>query len=476
MVDYLSDSSGDESDEESGSDADKEEGSSSGARGRLPVAPPLKRRKLDVPIREQRRQKQAKRIEEFQSAADDIQKHIKSRKTVFDSGPNSLQEYRARAIQSYLLMVVKRGRLTVDASERAAESQGFAAKWGGRSVRKWTRVWIKERKLPTSQKGRHAKAYSLLDDPAIKAELRTFVRSKKWSMDPVKLAQFTQGTLLPAAADKYLRQITTDEMPHGLKKYMELELFPRLQLKVGSKSIFLSTARLQANDMVGKTWVFEDQHVLRKKGVGRGLHRSDIICSTCGHIPEAGEELEYGKNYDGYWTGELFCKQLRKKIIPAFVKRHGPGYQALFVVDNSQGHSAYAVDALLVSRMNTKPGGKQARMRPGWFMRNNERVVQLMIFPADHPDFPDQPKGMKQYLRENCDYTFDTLKENMPKALAAVQLATIRRWEHRMHRWMDAYRSGMETQEAQLQVRAFSSKKYKSHRRIPEGVARAFDQ
>jgi len=36
--------------------------------------------------------------------------------------------------------------------------------------------------------------------------------------------------------------------------------------------------------------------------------------------------------------------------------------------------------------------------------------------------------------------TFDTLKENMPKALASMELQTIRRWEHQMFRWMDAYR------------------------------------
>jgi len=42
-------------------------------------------------------------------------------------------------------------------------------------------------------------------------------------------------------------------------------------------------------------------------------------------------------------------KQLKEKIIPAFEQAHGPGYQALFLIDNSQGHSAYAEDALLVS-------------------------------------------------------------------------------------------------------------------------------
>jgi hypothetical protein len=82
---------------------------------------------------------------------------------------------------------------------------------------------------------------------------------------------------------------------------------------------------------------------------------------------------------------------------------------------------------------------------------------------------------VKKYLRDQCDYTFATLKENLPLALDSVQLNTIRLWEHRMHRWMEAYRSGLETNDAQMQVKKFSSTKYKSHRRIPETVAQLFD-
>ena len=76
--------------------------------------------------------------------------------------------------------------------------------------------------------------------------------------------------------------------------------------------------------------------------------------------------------------------------------------------------------------------------------------------------------AIKKYLQDNCDYTFDTLKENMPKALASVELETIHQWEHWMYCWMDAYRGGLETQAAQLQVWQFSSAKYKSHHRVPE--------
>ena len=251
----------------------------------------------------------------------------------------------------------------------------------------------------------------------------------------------------------------------------------------------------------------------------------------------------------------LIKQQLQEKIIPAFEEVHGSGYQALFLIDNSQGHSAYAEDALVISRMNVKPGGKQAQMRDGWYLchPSGEKVIQHMTYPADHPEFPNEPKGIwavlterglhhpgrhgkckkcplgatdccskrtlelqpdfqqqkslvqevieaaghlclflpkfhcelnyieffwgkvKKYPRDHCDYTFDTLKDNMPKALASVKLHTIRRWEHRMFRWMEAYRSGLETKDAQLHVKKFSSTKYKSHRCIPEGVAQAFD-
>ena len=66
----------------------------------------------------------------------------------------------------------------------------------------------------------------------------------------------------------------------------------------------------QANDSPAKAWVLRDEHHLRKKGIGHGLHQSDVICSTVGWLANASQTLEYGKNYDGYWTGELFVKQV----------------------------------------------------------------------------------------------------------------------------------------------------------------------
>jgi hypothetical protein len=40
----------------------------------------------------------------------------------------------------------------------------------------------------------------------------------------------------------------------------------------------------QANDDIKSSWVLEGKHVLKKKGIGCGLHQSDIICSTFGWL------------------------------------------------------------------------------------------------------------------------------------------------------------------------------------------------
>jgi hypothetical protein len=109
-------------------------------------------------------------------------------------------------------------------------------------VRQWVARWLKSHELPTSQRGHHQKVFSLLDDPDVCTELRSYLQTNKWSMNPQKLADFTKNKLLPDESKKYLRHVVSKEMPAGLKKYMELELFPRIQLKV-ARGISLRMAR-----------------------------------------------------------------------------------------------------------------------------------------------------------------------------------------------------------------------------------------
>ncbi|KAG0703278.1 hypothetical protein DFH29DRAFT_874539 [Suillus ampliporus] len=314
--------------------------------------------------------------------------------------------------------------LLSEMAEHAAEANGFAAAWGGHQLHNWTHQWINDQKLPESMQGCQAKVTTLLSIPSIATELCAYLHSNKWLMNPEKLVKLTNNKMITKEADLYLKNVINDEMPNALKRYIELELFPCIHLKVGC-GILLSTAHCwlhcegfrymshkkglyfdghdhpnvveyhqnvflpamkefehhliqytigdvekelfvqphnyvehclvptphdkimaQSNDMNDKEWVFDNEFKLQKKG--------------------AGESMEYGKNYEGYWNGKWFCTQMAKKIIPAFKAAHGAGYQALFIIDNSQGHSAYAEDALQVgSHMNVNPGSKQAQMQNG---------------------------------------------------------------------------------------------------------------
>eukprot|EP00733_Pompholyxophrys_punicea_P001537 Pompholyxophrys_punicea_v1_NODE_802_length_1271_cov_14.558824.p1 type:complete len:166 gc:universal NODE_802_length_1271_cov_14.558824:71-568(+) len=77
--------------------------------------------------------------------------------------------------------------------------------------------------------------------------------------------------------------------------------------------------------------------------------------------PKARVVFEYGKNRNGYWGHEHMSKQIKKAIaIHDFIF---PEHQAVFVLDNSSGHLAFAPDALVASKMNVNPDGAQPALR-----------------------------------------------------------------------------------------------------------------
>ncbi|KAK7035185.1 hypothetical protein R3P38DRAFT_3351344 [Favolaschia claudopus] len=407
------------------SEPDFSEGDEENSENKEEPQPKKKRRKLDVSVREQKQLKKEKRKKDMSDGLTAIEKHLALKRTQFQS---PLQQKRGRVVQSTLHLVVRNGRKLMDASAMAAETHGFAAAWGSRLAREWTAEWIESRTLPESDRGRHAKTWSLLNDPEVREELAGYLRTNKWSMKPDKLVEYSKAKLVTDEMKKFVQNEVNEAMPRGLKKYLEMELFPRIGYKV-ARGISVNTARrwlheqgfqytekdkgplppgqywlvltaqdemtAQANDGDKWKWIMEGENPTRKKGVGRGIHRSDVICSTVGHIVDGGEQIEYGKNYDGFWDGPQFIKQLRDRIIPGFEKLHDRNiYRACFLIDNSNGHCAYAVDALLASRMNWRSGGKQAMLRDGWFWKDGLKIVQKMVLPSG------EAKGMKLVLEE----------------------------------------------------------------------------
>ena len=203
------------------------------------VSPPQpKQCRLDIPARTMQAQAKQGCLQGLMDALLDIRKLISSKKTVFAVGANGLQSKHAHSIKNCLQMVINNKQHLIDASEHAAESQGFAAKWGGWMVRQWVHIWIKSRELPISEQGCHKKVFTLLDNLAVQTELRSYIQTNKWSTNPQKLPDFTKNKLLPDEAKKYLHNIVETEMPAGLKRYLELELFPCIHMKV-SKGISL---------------------------------------------------------------------------------------------------------------------------------------------------------------------------------------------------------------------------------------------
>ena len=82
----------------------------------------------------------------------------------------------------------------------------------------------------------------MLEDLEIRAELRDYVRSNKWVIDPAKLADFSAQQMLPTVAKTYGTNLMDKELPKGLKQYLEIDLFPRMHMKV-TRGVSIRTAR-----------------------------------------------------------------------------------------------------------------------------------------------------------------------------------------------------------------------------------------
>ena len=67
---------------------------------------------------------------------------------------------------------------------------------------------------------------------------------------------------------------------------------------------------MQANDSQKKSWIMQGEQPLQKKDVDHGIHHLDVICSTVGWLKDASQTIEYEKNYNGYWNGEMFVEQV----------------------------------------------------------------------------------------------------------------------------------------------------------------------
>ena len=94
----------------------------------------------------------------------------------------------------------------------------------------------------------------------------------------------------------------------------------------------------------------------------------------------------------------------------------------------------------------------------------SERGHIFEMFPKFHCEcnYIERYWGaVKRIAREQCDYTFSGLRQNLPRFLNSIPLSTIRKYERKSWRYIDAYHQGLLGLDAEKAV-----KKYKSHRRV----------
>jgi hypothetical protein len=130
-----------------------------------------------------------------------------------------------------------------------------------------------------------------------------------------------------------------------------------------------------------RQWLAEGQQLLQKKGHGCGIHTSNWILKTCGHIvlnadkiaaqavlpPESRLHVTDAckiiypcKNVDKWWDLPQHMEQI-KDAVDIFEYIH-PEAAGIWAFDCSLAHEGLASDALNVNKMNVNPGGKQTLM------------------------------------------------------------------------------------------------------------------
>ena len=186
---------------------------------------------------------------------------------------------------------------------------------------------------------------------------------------------------------------------------------------------FGDEAIFHANDDDRFVWASAEnpQLPLPKKSEGAGIMVLDFMLSTGKYVELTEEEfqrakleypdvftgedtrlgaffLQYGKNRDGYLDSDSFLREVRKVL--TILKFKYPGIRFAFILDRSSVHVRYSDSALLTSKMNLRPGGKQPKLRTTQYTKDGKVHEQVMVFPDDHPEFPGQPKGLLQVCLE----------------------------------------------------------------------------
>ncbi|PKY46319.1 hypothetical protein RhiirA4_320161 [Rhizophagus irregularis] len=395
-----------------------------------------------------------KRLEEINQQCL-ITKSVKKNKELF-----TYDHLRRLSIRRFIQLLLD-GQGKMDASNNIAQAVWNKGTYMATCIRKWGSHFIQTGELLVYRQGKHTKLRSLINDEDFKNECQVWLRQQTpESRSPTNLKKYIEETVFPKLTGHIKKETISektcrnymhfwgykyDEKKKGVyydgherpdvveyrkewlkrmfeyKKSMKdfdgdmLDVVLEPQLKPEEKEIVQVThdeCHFYANDGQRKIWMKKDEDILRSKHIGRSIMVSAFLCPCHGLLQLSDEQLQVNPHIehkeavvlrsiqsDGYWKSEHMLDQLVHQAIPIFEILH-PGCTGVFCFDQSTNHNAMAGDALVATKMNLSPGGKQPKMRDGWYINEyGEKCIQSMIFPNNH-HLKGQPKGIKQVLKE----------------------------------------------------------------------------
>lgn len=376
---------------------------------------------------------------------------------------NSRHLERAHRVLDFLRLSSSKGQNScwvkdsVGIANAAGKGVAFA-----RKLRRWARQWLSNRiEIPQPRSATHVRRRTLFEDEEVNSAVREYLNINSWKSTVKGVCDSVNDVLdsRSAASNLGLRALSNEESGisdrtarrwltklgwiysrdkkgyvdgherEDVVKYRNEVFLPKMkaieeslveyteegeiekQYPYGPRRILVThdESTFNANDDQKSHWKPKGIEPLKSKSKGKGLMVSEFLTAADGplrfqasdreEIERARVIVKYGNgpSDDGYWTGEKMVEQT-KAAISIFEKRF-PGSIGVFCFDNSSGHAAFAADALVASRMNMNPGGKQPVMRSTSFQSKHQSMVFLPD-EAPHPTLIGKPKGLKRVLEE----------------------------------------------------------------------------
>ncbi|KAG2216602.1 hypothetical protein INT45_009567 [Circinella minor] len=252
-----------------------------------------------------------------------------------------------------------------------------------RAIRSYAQEYLHYGKISLHQQGKHVKRASLLSNEDVKEAARKWIISTKLEKrDIPELLKYLNHTIIPTVYyDGHERADVVQYRKEWASKMVEYNYFME---KYNEDDVTMDESTFYCNESPINLWLLENENPIRNKSPSGSIMVSEFQCPCHGTMRiknwKSRKFFFAGTNRDGYWTWKDMHQQIKDDVIPLFEKLH-PGCQALFILDQSSNHNAYAPSAKRATCFNLKDtqlsSVNQRVILPGYYIGpDGEKKIQ----------------------------------------------------------------------------------------------------